>query len=776
MEINQGYGLIIKGYFDIHVMNLIRGFIFSQLFMVSCLLAEEPLVDNVKDSTTSGVNHLIFISLVFALAYLLFSKLKAKQNQERQVKLATDKIKESFKFALWGCGDEIWEWSIETDQLTRTNIIGIIDDSTLNSSANMADTLQLLHPEDQAFIKSALSELLKNNSSYFEEVFRIKSKLNNYMWALAKARVVERDKNNKAIRVLGSVKDITSIKATEDKLSLIGKAFENTMDGISILDQDFKAVLNNNAFYKITSKTIAESIGKQYFFSENSQNHEQYHQVKVALKNFGEWEGVIWELNGKGEKIAIELKIDTVLDVNREISHYICIFSDITYRKKSEDELQKLANFDSLTELPNRSLFMDRLSHTLAVSKRNNTQFALLFIDLDNFKTINDSLGHTFGDKLLRKVAKRLKRCVRDSDTVARLGGDEFTIILESINNADEVGICADKIIKRMAKSIKVVGTVVITSPSIGIGIYPNDGEDTDTLLKNADLAMYSAKEKGRNNYQFFNPAMTSSAIERINIENKLRDAIDKKQLALYYQPKVCSESGNLTGFEALIRWIHPEEGIISPAAFIPVAEETGLILPMGDWILEEAIKQAKHWSQIKPECCKIAINISARQFQQESLSGIIDDLLKKYDLKSCYIELEITEGTLMSNMKHTISSLTTLRKMGISLALDDFGTGYSSLSYLKKFPINKLKVDQSFVRDITTDPEDASIVASIISLAHNLELTVVAEGCETAEQLAFIRKYDCEEVQGYLFSKPLVKEDAENILRQGKITLEKDA
>ncbi len=724
---------------------------------------------------TGWIIHITLLTLVAALAYFIIVRYKDKNKYTQIINRAIRKNEENFKFVLWGRGDEFWDWDTKKDRITRSNLITAIDDSSLKAEIRISNIVRLIHPEHQQQIRSALFDHLKRKSSHFEETFKIKSKGGGYLWLLARARVVERDLNGKAIRILGSVRDISNIKATEDKLSLIAKSFENTMEGISILDAEFKAVLNNNAFYKITGQNISESINKQYFFSQRSQNHEQFHQIKVALKNFGEWEGELWEENRNGEKFAIRLKIDTVLDINRLVSNFICVFSDITYRKKSDEELRQLANYDSLTRLPNRSLFMDRLEHGLAFAKRNDTYFALLFIDLDNFKTINDSLGHSTGDELLRKVANRLKRCVRETDTVARLGGDEFTIILEDIKNADEVGICADKIIRRMKKPIEIFGSLLITSPSIGIGIYPNDGKDIETLLKNVDLAMYSAKENGRNNYQFFNSAMTSSAIERINIESKLRDAIDRKQLQLYYQPKVLSEDGSLTGFEALIRWIHPEEGIISPAAFIPVAEETGLILPIGNWIIEEAIKQAKLWSEINPDCCGVAINISARQFQQECLSSHIYQLLQKYGLPAKYIELEITESTLMSNMTHTLSTLTKLRQMGISLSLDDFGTGYSSLSYLKKFPVNKLKVDQSFVRDITTDPGDASIVASIISLAHNLELTVVAEGCETTGQLDFIRAYDCEEVQGYLFSHPLSKEEAEVILRQGIIQIKRN-
>jgi len=739
-----------------------------------------PQIAKIKFSVDSPwymkkYSYLLLAIIIAFTVYLIISNRRYKLQEEENVKKAILKSEENFKFALWGSGDELWEWKVESDEVIRTNPIKSIKLPPKVTVNTMSDFLELVHPDDKADTQQAFVQHIRGKTTHFESFFRIVKDSGNYMWVLSRGRVVEREQTGKALRLVGSIKDVTLIKSTEDKLTLVAKAFENTMDGISILDPDFKAVFNNQAFYKITNLTSSEAINKQYFFSEQSNNHDKYQQIKIALRNFGEWEGELWEIRNDGERFAIELKIDSVLDNNRNISNYICIFSDITYRKKSEEELRKLANFDALTGLPNRSLFMDRLTQAVAFAKRNDSKFALLFIDLDHFKNINDSLGHAVGDELLRKVSKRLGRCVRDVDTIARLGGDEFVIILENIHNADEVGVCADKIINRMLKSFDISGSILKISPSIGIGIFPSDGHDIETLFKNADMAMYSAKEKGRNNYQFFTSDMTSSAIERINIENKLREAIELQQLELYYQPKVYSVTGELTGFEALIRWIHPEEGMISPAAFIPIAEETGLILSMGDWILEEAIRQAKAWSKINSKCCSIAINLSARQFQQENLSDTIARLLEKYDLPAQFIELEITEGTLMSNMDHTISTLEKLQSMGISLSLDDFGTGYSSLSYLKRFPVNKLKVDQSFVRDITTDPGDASIVASIISLAHNLGLNVIAEGCETLEQLSFICSYHCEEVQGYLFSRPLPGHEAEEILKDGHILINRD-
>ena len=716
---------------------------------------------------------ILFLTVVTSIYFFKESR-RLRRQEKARIEKAIRTNEENFKFALWGSGDELWDWDIVEDQITRTNPIKQIDFvNTETDLLHMSEAFSRVHPEDIHRVRDEMTSLVRGKQPFMETIFRIKSRGEGYIWVMCRARVVGRDDNNKAIRALGSLKDITLMKATEDKLTLIAQAFENTKEGISVVDSNFKPIFNNGAVYEITGMNQLEAIDKQYFFSPESENHSLLNQVKTYLKNFNEWEGEIWEKRNDGEEFAMSLKIDKVNDTPDEGEYFICVFSDITYKKRSEEELIRLANIDALTGLPNRSLFLDRLSHAIAYSRRNSSLFALLFIDLDNFKNINDTLGHSMGDKMLVNVAKRLKSCVRDVDTVARLGGDEFTVILENINNTNEVGLCANKILNRLSQSMEIEGTLLKSTPSIGIGMYPAHGQDREVLLKNADLAMYSAKEKGKNNYQFFTEDMTSLAMERISIEHKLREAIESNQLTLFYQPKVYSVTGEITGFEALVRWIHPEDGMISPGAFIPVAEETGLILSLGDWILEEAIRQAKEWSKIAPDNCQIAVNISAKQFMSDAFAERIQSLLEHYELEPHFIELEITEGTLMENMNHTIDTLRTLRDMGLHISLDDFGTGYSSLSYLKEFPVNQLKIDQSFVRDVTTDPSDASIVASIITLAHNLGLNVVAEGCETVEQLKFLRAYHCEQVQGYLFSRPLPSQEAEEILKVGEIQVE---
>lgn len=716
---------------------------------------------------------ILFLTIVTSLYFFREIQILRKQEKQR-IRQAIRTNEENFKFALWGSGDELWDWNITHGFIRRTNPIQQIDfNNQADQDLSMNDAFAKIHPDDTQRVRNEMTDLVKGNQPFVESVFRVKSKAEGHLWVMCRARVVERDDENNAIRVLGSLKDITLMKATEDKLTLIAQAFENTKEGISVVDSNFMPIFNNSAVYDITGMDQLEALNKQYFFSPESENYSLLKQVKTYLQNFGEWEGEIWERRHDGTEFAMSLKIDKVSDATDEHDYFICVFSDITYKKRSEEELIRLANIDALTGLPNRSLFLDRLSHAIAHARRNSGMFALLFIDLDNFKNVNDTLGHSMGDKMLINIAKRLRSCVRDVDTVARLGGDEFTVILENIHNTNEVGICANKVLKRLSQSMEIDGTLLKSTPSIGIGMYPAHGQDKESLLKNADLAMYSAKEKGKNNYQFFTEDMTSLAMERISIENKLREAIELNQLTLFYQPKVYSVNGEITGFEALVRWIHPEDGMISPGAFIPVAEETGLILSLGDWILEEAIRQASEWSKIAENECQIAINISAKQFMSETFPQRVESLLRQYQVEPGLIELEITEGTLMENMNHTVESLMTLRDMGLHISLDDFGTGYSSLSYLKEFPVNVLKIDQSFVRDVTTDPSDASIVASIITLAHNLGLNVVAEGCETIDQLKFLRAYHCEQVQGYLFSRPLPSNEAEELLRAGKILVE---
>ncbi len=427
--------------------------------------------------------------------------------------------------------------------------------------------------------------------------------------------------------------------------------------------------------------------------------------------------------------------------------------------KEQAEQLEKKAFFDTLTHLPNRSLFFNRLDHSIEQSRRNNEKLAIVFLDLDRFKYINDTLGHAVGDQLLQDVAKRISDCTRKSDTVARLGGDEFTLILPDLLTSHGAAIVAQKILKSLNQPFNLLNGEYTIGGSIGISLYPSNGISSEELVKNADIAMYQAKQNGKNNYQFFTNEMNDKVVKRLAFENKLYKAVEKNEFVLYYQPQTDKNFKKITGFEALIRWNLPNEGLITPNEFIPIAEETGSIIQIGSWVMKEACSQSKSWEKAGLGNSRIAVNVSAKQFKQEGLVDLINNSLKETGLHSDLLELEITESCILENANIAIDMMHEIKEMGIHLSIDDFGVGFSSLNMLKNLPIDKLKIDRSFVNEVTTDADNATIVKSIISLAHNLDLKVIAEGVETKEQLEFLRSYDCDEIQGYLVGKPELPE-----------------
>jgi diguanylate cyclase (GGDEF)-like protein len=434
-------------------------------------------------------------------------------------------------------------------------------------------------------------------------------------------------------------------------------------------------------------------------------------------------------------------------------------FQDVTDRRRDEERLSYLANYDVLTGLPNRYLFQDRLSHAMRQADRMRCKVGLLFLDLDRFKTINDTLGHAFGDDLLNQVAQRLRNAVREVDTVARLGGDEFTVTLESLASEADASAVAEKIIAAMASPFRLGAHEVFVTTSIGVTLYPDDATAVSALLKNADTAMYRAKEEGRNNYQYFRLEMNNRAHERLALETSLRSALGKGQFQLYYQPQLALASNRVIGFEALLRWRQSDGTMMSPALFVPILEDTGMIVEVGAWALRVATQALASWHKAGHEQVSVSVNLSARQFQQVGLVGEVAAALAASGVAPEKLELEITEGTLVE-AKHCVETVEALYKLGTRLSIDDFGTGYSSLSYLKRFPLHKLKIDQSFVRDITVDADDAAITNAIIALSHSLGLNVIAEGVETPEQLRHLRMHGCDEIQGYLLSKPMPADD----------------
>ena len=556
---------------------------------------------------------------------------------------------------------------------------------------------------------------------------------------------------------VGIILDTTRRKQSEKELSLAYKVFENMGEAISVTDSDNNYISVNPAFTKITGYTPEEVIGKNpSFMASGRHDREFYQSMWESINTNGYWQGEIWNRRRNAEIYPKWLSIVAVKDTQEKLQNYIAVFSDSSERKAAADRIYYMAHYDALTGLPNRALLHDRILHAIVSAPRLKNKVAILFLDLDRFKNINDTLGHSIGDLLLQSVTERLTACLRSSDTVARLGGDEFIIVIPDLHDASYAATVAQKILDSITMPYVIRDIELHTSVSIGISIYPDDGTANEELIANADVAMYRAKEVGRNNFQFFTPEMNNRSFERLTLENKLRRALERQEFVIYYQPQVNSKTGQIVGAEALVRWQHPEMGLVSPGMFIPIAEDSGLIVRIGEWVFREVCRQAKTWQDEGITPIPVAVNLSAVQFRQNNLVEMVANTLKETGLEPEYLELEITESGIMQNSETAVNTLHLLKQMGLKLSVDDFGTGYSSLSYLKKFPIDKLKIDQSFVRDITTDQDDASIVIAIIGMANSLKLSVIAEGVETIDQLSFLNANGCFETQGYYFSTPL--------------------
>lgn len=533
---------------------------------------------------------------------------------------------------------------------------------------------------------------------------------------------------------------------------------------ISVKDLNGNVVLASDHFNLMANIDDTGFVGKNVFDVYPKDVAQSMWDIDIATKTNQQNYEVELDLMHKDGSMHTYLIMKFPLRNKENKIFGICtIGTDISERKLAENALREqqsrlnyMAFHDSLTSLPNRSLFYDRIYHGLARSRRSNSKIALILLDIDRFKNINDSLGHDAGDLLLKAFAGRLSEGVRDMDTVARLGGDEFVVVLECLHSIEDIVLVANKLLTNLARPIDINGHDISTTVSMGISIFPDDGMDTDELLKNADVAMYKAKEAGKNNYQFYTKGMNATAVNYLLLENDLRRALEQEQLILHYQPQIDLYTGNLMGVEALVRWQHPVRGLISPAHFIPLAEETGLIVPIGEWVLREACRQQKRWLVAGKYVGKVAVNLSPRQFRQKNFPGKVETILREAQLGPEHLELEITESCAMEHAGETINQLNQLNKMGLYLSIDDFGTGYSSLAYLQRFPIQKLKIDRSFVNDIHDDSNDATIAKTIIGLAHSMKLRVVAEGVETQYQAEWLRVQGCDQAQGFLYAKPM--------------------
>lgn len=657
-------------------------------------------------------------------------------------------------------------WSEETYR-----IYGVSPDTFIPSVESFTS---LIHPEDRSSMQAWITSCAAGNKPDLLEfrVIRPDGKLRT----LSGYGELQHNAEVNSNIILGIVHDITEHKVAESELLIAATAFESH-EGISITDTNGTILRVNHAFTNITGYRAEEAIGKnQRILKSDRHDANFYAAMWKSINISGSWEGEIWNRRKNGEVYPEHLTITAVKNAEGIVTHYVSNLSDITLTKAAEDEIKHLAFYDPLTRLPNRRLLLDRLRQALASKARSGLTGALLFIDLDNFKTLNDTLGHAMGDLLLQQVAKRLESCVRDGDTVARLGGDEFVIMLENLSKdtveaAEQTESVGNKILATLNQPYQLDIHEYRNSPSIGASLFNDKSLSIEELLKQTDIAMYQSKNAGRNTLRFFDPEMQATINARAILERELRNAIEHNQFRLYYQIQVASTQTNglhrPIGAEALIRWLHPKRGVVSPIEFIPLAEECGLILPIGEWVLETACAQLKAWQEDEiSRDFVLSVNVSARQFRQSDFVALVKANVQKYAINPMLLKLELTESLLLENIEKTILSMNELNQIGIRFSLDDFGTGYSSLQYLKRLPLDQLKIDQSFVRDLASDDSDRAIVRTIIAMARSLNLNYIAEGVETEGQRKLLFDMGCIHYQGYLYGKPMPIAQFEELLQ----------
>jgi len=628
-------------------------------------------------------------------------------------------------------------------------------------------SLQCLFAEEEyAFFQETIFPLLLRKGQHEGEARLRRKNGESFAAHLSLSRL--QDQEGEFSGMICYALDISGRKKAEEWMRLAAKFLDNTTEALLVTDAKGTIIEVNTAFEEMAGFKREEVLGENPRILKSGRHGKAfYDKMWNQLRTDGHWQGEIWDRKKNGEVYPKWLSISAVQDERGKLTHYVAISADISDVKQNQQRLEYLANYDQLTSLPNRRLFNDRLQQAIQQASRNQQQVAIIVIDLDRFKEVNDSLGHSAGDALLVQVAALLNSNIRSSDTVCRMGGDEFIIMMPAVGEADNVIEIVQKLINAFAQPFLLNDKTVYITPSIGISMYPYDSKTQETLIKNADTAMYHAKREGRNNFQFYQESMYNAVLERLTLKNRLHQALERGEFQLFYQIKVDTVSEEVVGAEALIRWLHPEDGFINPGRFIPLAEESDLILPIGQWVIREACTQSMLLQKMGLAPINIAVNLSARQLHQQNIPEIIETILRETGLPAKYLSVEITESMLMQDVEETIKTLAAIKQMGLSIAIDDFGTGYSSLSYLKRFPIDILKVDRSFVTDIAKDDDDRAVVASIITLAHNLKLKVVAEGVESKEELDFLKAHACDMIQGYYFSRPLPWHDFAALLKE---------
>ncbi|WP_426203416.1 putative bifunctional diguanylate cyclase/phosphodiesterase [Pseudomonas sp. TWP3-1] len=662
----------------------------------------------------------------------------------------------------------LWDWNLQTDEVHHTQIHELFGLAPEYVTALLRDLKPRLHPDDLPLLKFALVEHLKGRTEDYQIEYRVRHGDGHWVWIEDRGRAVERSDSGRVIRMVGTRRDISVSKSLEVQQQLAATVFEAASEGIVILDPNYSLIAINQAFSRVTGYDIDDMLGRNVVelpCSRDARRH--YAAIRQALEQHGSWQGELVETRKNGELYPQWLQLNVVRDRRGKVSHIVGFFADLSARRESEERMRYLTHYDELTGLANRSLFRDRLHEAhQRVRQGGRRSLALLHINLDRFKLLNDSLGHEIADQLLQKMSRRLVIALPEADTIARLSGDEFAVLFDAYGSLSSLARVATRLSTKLRLPLIIDGHELVVSASMGISMLPDNAREISALVSQSNMAMQHAKHLGGNNFQFYTESLQASTLERLQLENQLRKAIEEQQLHVFYQPKLCLETGRLNAAEALVRWDHPTIGRVPPGDFIGLAEETGLIGPIGEFVLRQACLQACEWQRQGLAPIRVSVNLSGHQLRQGKLVSLVRQVLEETGLAPYYLELELTESQLLDSVEHIIATFQQLRDLGVKLAIDDFGTGYSSLSYLKRIPVDYVKIDQAFIRGLGEGSEDAAITRAIIAMAHGLSLKVVAEGVERPEQLEFLRAEGCDEVQGYLISRPVEATTLAELLR----------
>ena len=701
---------------------------------------------------------LLLALLVLALAGLVLSGHRRREREQREHLRAMREREEKLRLSLWASNELYWQYDLERHELEKVRIQpGSSDDLDVRVDL---DADHQIHPDDVDAVLRRLRAYVAGQAPMFLSEHRIQGEDGEWQWMRARGRAVARDEKGRITRIAGTARNVTANREQERERRIATEVTRHMAEAVLVLDEEFRFVTVNPAFTRMSGFELAEVVGKDASLT-NSDQHDAafYEESRKAMRESGHWAGEMWQKRKDGREFLCAVQTNAIREPGIERRMYVLVATDITDRRRIEQELRYLANYDTLTNLPNRTLLAERLSRAIVRARRQGSCVALLFLDLDRFKDINDSLGHATGDRILRMAAQRLQQASGPSHTVARIGGDEFTVVLEDLAHAGEADACAQRVIDAFDEPLLIDDRqeIVITL-SIGICLYPDHAQVPTDLLKHADTAMYQAKAAGRHTYMRYTESMDSNSRQRAGLVASLRRAIERDELRLAYQPQLSLADGRIRCVEALLRWYSAEHGEVPPSQVIPLAEESGMIVAIGEWVLREACNTLADWNRMGLDDMNMAVNVSATQLLHSDLPRTVERVLRETGVDPGQLELELTESVLMSKADLAAERLQFFRRIGVSIAVDDFGTGYSSLAYLRRLPITTLKIDKAFIDDLGRpgDSEDAAITTTVIAMARSLGLNVVAEGVETAEQLAFLRQHRCDVVQGYWLSQPL--------------------